>query len=144
LGIGLISPAPGTVGALMWGMPLAWAIGQLPGRWWQLGVIVALNLVGIPLATCAGRQLGGMKDNQAIVWDEIVTVPITFLVVPLTGWWPALVGFLVIRTFDISKPPPIRRLERLPEGMGVMADDLLAGVYAMIAMALVDQVVQFN
>src|SRR4051812_41138386 len=81
LGLGLIVPAPGTIGAAVWGLPLAWAIGQLPGIVWQVAAIVAANLVGIPLATAAGRALGGEKDNQAIIWDEIATVPVVFLLV---------------------------------------------------------------
>ena len=65
--------------------------------------------------TAAGRALGGKKDNQAIVWDEIVTVPVVFLLVPLTNWKIALAGFVLHRLFDITKPPPARQLERLPE-----------------------------
>ncbi len=91
LGIGLATPAmPGTMGAAVWGLPLAWAIGQLPGIGWQVAAIIVLNLIGIPVATAAGRALGGKKDNQAIVWDEIATVPIVFLLVPLTNWRIAL------------------------------------------------------
>src|SRR5436309_11711821 len=75
LGVGLIVPAPGTFGAAVWGLPLAWAIGRLPGIGWQVGAILVVNLIGIPLATMAGRVLGGEKDNQAIIWDEIATMP---------------------------------------------------------------------
>ena len=62
-----------------------------------------LNLVGIPLATAAGRALGGKKDNQAIIWDEIATVPVVFLLVPLTSWRIALAGFVLHRLFDITQ-----------------------------------------
>ena len=137
LRVGLVVPAPGTVGALIWGMPLAWSIGLIHGWWWQLLVIVILNLVGIPLSTRAGNDLGGTKDNQAIVWDEIVTVPMVFLIVPfLTNWWSGIAGFVLIRLFDIWKPPPARQLERLPNGLGIMADDWVAGIYACLALAL--------
>jgi len=134
LGLGLVAPAPGTFGAAIWGLPLAWAIGQLPGIGWQILAIVVANLVGIPLATAAGRVLGGKKDNQAIIWDEIATVPIVFLLVPLTNWRVAVAGFFAHRLFDITKPPPARQLEQLPEGLGVMADDWIAGVYACLLM----------
>jgi phosphatidylglycerophosphatase A len=77
-GVGLVAPAPGTFGTAIWGLPLAWAIGQLPGVDWQIGAIVAVNFVGIPLATVAGRLLGGKKDSQAIIWDEIATMPVVF------------------------------------------------------------------
>jgi phosphatidylglycerophosphatase A len=129
-GLGLVSPAPGTIGSATWGLPLAWAIGRLPSFWWQLAAILVLNIVGIPLATAAGRALGGKKDNQAITWDEIVTVPVVFLFVPLTSWRIALAGYALHRLLDITKPPPARQLERLPEGLGVMADDWMASVYA--------------
>ena len=102
------------------------------------GVSVAVLHPGeepVPLTTAAGRALGGNKDNQAIIWDEIVTVPIVFLLVPLTGWTIAVAGFLLHRLMDISKPPPARQLERLPEGLGVMADDVIASVYACAALA---------
>ena len=117
-------------------MPLAWSIGLIHNGWWQLLVIVILNLVGIPLSTRAGNDLGGTKDNQAIVWDEIVTVPMVFVIVPLTDWWSGVAGFVLIRLFDIWKPPPARQLERLPNGLGIMADDWVAGTYACLALAL--------
>jgi phosphatidylglycerophosphatase A len=134
-GVGLLNCPPGTTGALLWGMPLAWAVGQLPGVGWQLLVIVLLIVVGIPICTAAGRALGGKKDNQAIVWDEIVTVPIVFLLVPLVSWKLAAVGFVLHRVMDITKPPPARQLERLPDGAGVMADDVMASIYACLALA---------
>jgi phosphatidylglycerophosphatase A len=134
-GVGLISPAPGTIGAAVWGLPLAWAIGHLPGLGWQLLAIVFINLIGIPLATAAGRALGGKKDNQAIIWDEIATVPVVFLLVPLTNWQTALAGFAAHRLLDITKPPPAGQLERLPDGLGVMADDWMASIYACALLA---------
>jgi phosphatidylglycerophosphatase A len=137
LGVGLVAPAPGTFGAAIWGLPLAWAIGQLPRIGWQIGAIIVANLVGIPLATVAGRVLGGKKDNQAIVWDEIATMPIVFLLVPITNWRVAVAGFAAHRLMDISKPPPARQLERLPDGLGVMADDWIAGIYACLLMGAI-------
>jgi phosphatidylglycerophosphatase A len=98
--------------------------------WVQLAVLVVICLLGIPLCTRAARDLGGKKDPGAIVWDEIVSMPITFLLVPMTSPAVVIVGFLLNRVFDISKPPPARQLERLPDGLGIMADDLAAGVYS--------------
>jgi phosphatidylglycerophosphatase A len=63
-------------------------------------------------------------------------MPIVFLGVPLDSWTVALVGFALHRLFDVSKPPPARQLERLPDGIGIMADDVAAAVYANIAMHL--------
>lgn len=129
LGIGLVMPAPGTFGTL-WGLPLAWGIFQLPGWPWQLLGIAVIFLVGVPLTTAAARDLGGVKDPGCIVWDELAALPIVFLPVGFTTWWVAVLGFAAFRLMDISKPWPCRRLERLPEGWGVMIDDLIAAIYA--------------
>jgi|SoiMethySBSTD1v2_1073268.scaffolds.fasta_scaffold1046095_2 phosphatidylglycerophosphatase A len=141
-GVGLVVPAPGTIGTAMWGLPLAWAIGQLPRVSWQIGAILIANFIGIPLTTIAGRVLGGKKDNQSIIWDEIATTPIVFLLVPLTNWKIAVAGFVAHRLFDITKPPPARQLERLPEGLGVMADDWIAGIYGCLLMGALAWVVR--
>lgn len=126
LWIGFFPLAPGTVGAL-WGLLLAWGLSFLPLAG-QLAMIAVLFAVGVPLCTHAARELG-VKDPGSIVWDEIVSLGVVFLGVPLQG--PTLLaGFLLHRLFDISKPPPIRKLERLPEGLGIMADDMLAAAYA--------------
>jgi phosphatidylglycerophosphatase A len=135
MGLGLVAPAPGTIGTAVWGIPLAWAVSQIPNVGWQLAVIVLLNALGIPVATAAGRALGGKKDNQAIVCDEIGSFPIVFLAVPF-NWKTALAGFLLHRFMDILKPPPARQLEHLPEGLGVMADDWMAAIYAGAALSL--------
>jgi phosphatidylglycerophosphatase A len=133
LGVGLFAPAPGTFGAAI-GSLVAWGISCLPGFAWQLASVIALNLVGIPICTAAGRALGGKKDNQAIILDEIASMPILFLFVPLTNWKIALAGFALHRLFDITKPPPARQVEALPDGLGVMADDCIAGIYAGLAL----------
>lgn len=134
-GVGLVACAPGTIGALVWGMPLAWAINRLPALGWQAVAIVLLIAAGVPICTAAGRALGSKKDNQAIVWDEIVSVPIVFLFVPLVSWKIAAAGFVLHRAMDITKPAPARQLERLPDGVGVMADDVMASIYACLALA---------
>lgn len=143
LGLGLIAPAPGTVATAVWGLPLAWAIGRLPHVGWQVLAILVLIAVGIPLCTSAGRALGGKKDNQAIVWDEIVTLPVVFLLVPFSSWTIGLAGFALHRLMDITKPPPARQLERLPDGLGVMADDVMASVYACLGLGLLAWLAQF-
>lgn len=137
-GLGLVTVSPGTVGALLEGMPLAWLLSYVPGSGWQALVIAGLFLIGVPMATAAGGALGGSKDNQAIIFDEIVTVPIVFLLVPLTNTKIAAAGFVLHRLFDITKPPPVRQLERLPDGLGVMADDLMAAIYACISLYLLN------
>jgi phosphatidylglycerophosphatase A len=136
-GVGRWCPAPGTAGAAM-GVVLAMGIRLLlPSVGFQVPAVVLLNLIGIPLCTAAGRALGGEKDNQAIIWDEIASMLIVFLFVPLSAWWIGLLGFGLHRLFDITKPPPARQLEHLPDGVGVMADDWAAAIYAGIALAIV-------
>lgn len=134
-GVGFSPKAPGTVGAL-WGIPLAWAVLKLPHVGIQVAVLTTLYLVGIPVCTSAARTLG-KKDPSEVVWDEIATVPIVFLfVAPRLMGRPEilLLGFLLHRIFDISKLSPINRLEKLPDGMGIMTDDVLAGVYGCVAL----------
>ncbi len=131
--IGLIPFAPGTWGTL-WGIPLAWGISRLPAVWMQLAIIAAICVAGIPLCTAAARRLGGRKDPGSIVFDEIASLPITFFLIPLNGPWVIVAGFLLHRLFDITKPPPARALERLPEGLGIMADDWIAGLYSNLAL----------
>jgi phosphatidylglycerophosphatase A len=135
---GRIPWAPGTWGAL-WGLPLSFAISMLPQIGWQLAAIAAINLIGIPLCTTAARKFGGKKDPGAIVFDEIASMPIVFLFVPHAQVAKPIilaVGFALHRLFDITKPPPARQLEALPEGLGIMADDWAAAAYACLALHL--------
>lgn len=136
-GVGLIPFAPGTFGAL-WGLPLAWALAWLPPAG-QAAVIIALFLASVPVCTAAARHLGAGKDPGAIVLDEIVSLPVVFFMVPAENWhWKlAVTGFVLHRLFDITKPPPARQLERLPKGLGIMADDFAAAVYAGLSLHLV-------
>lgn len=99
-------------------------------------LVSALSLVGIWAATRAEGLLG-RKDPGAVVVDEVAGQFLTFLFVPLDGGaWIILAGFLAFRAFDIWKPYPIRRLEALASGLGIMADDLLAGAYAATLVSL--------
>ena len=127
---------PGTVGAL-WGLPLAWGLGRLP-VWGQVPLILAIVAVSIPICTRAARRLG-KKDPGSIVLDEIASLPITFFLVELrgpVGYVAAVMaaGFVLHRVLDITKPPPARQLERLSDGLGVVADDLAAGVYSCLVL----------
>ena len=135
-GIGLVAPAPGTFGSL-WGLLLAWAMTPMPTLAAAL-LIMAVCAVGVPLCTAAARELGA-KDPGPVVWDEIAAVPITFFLIdlnqePLTVAILLAAGFVLFRFFDILKPPPARWLERLPRGLGIMADDWAAGLYACVCL----------
>lgn len=127
---------PGTVGALA-GLPLAFGVSRLPGMFWQVGAVAVLAMLAVPVCTRAVKHWHGKKDPGAIVLDEIVSLPIAFLFfdrgsLGSPSIWIA--GFLLHRVFDISKPPPVRQLERLPQGAGIVADDLAAGAYACLAL----------
>jgi phosphatidylglycerophosphatase A len=142
LGIGRLTPAPGTVGTL-WGLPIAWAILQLPHPALQAAVIALLCLLGIPICDVAAKQFG-LKDPGMIVWDEFVTLPIVYLGCSPTVFREPLflvAGFCFHRLFDISKLPPGRQLERLPGGLGIVADDIAAGLYGLAALTVLRTVV---
>jgi phosphatidylglycerophosphatase A len=101
-----------------------------------LAAILFVTLVGLWAATRAEKLLG-KKDPGAVVVDEVAGQLITFLFVPwASGRWTVVVGFLAFRLFDIWKPYPVRRLEGLGGGLGIMADDMLAGFYAAALMSL--------
>ena len=96
--------------------------------------MMVLLLFGIGAWVChvAERQLG-RRDHSSIVWDEVVGYLVTLWLAP-SGWIWLAIGFGLFRLFDIWKPFPIRRLERLPGGLGVMADDAMAGIYGFAAL----------
>jgi phosphatidylglycerophosphatase A len=99
--------------------------------------IIALSLAGIRAATRTEKLLG-RKDPGVVVVDEVAGQLMAFLFLPFDAApWMIFAGFLAFRLFDIWKPYPIRRLEALESGLGIMADDLLAGAYAAALMSLV-------
>jgi phosphatidylglycerophosphatase A len=132
-GSGLAKQAPGTFGTLI-GMPLYLLIAGL-GFYNQLAIIFVLFLVGIYCCDKTGKALG-VSDHGSIVWDEIVAIMLVLTVTPYQWqWW--LSAFLLFRLFDIWKPAPIRQCDAMVKGgFGVMLDDLLAAVYAMISLKI--------
>lgn len=134
-GVGLVTPAPGTVGGL-WGLPLAWAITRIPSTPWQVIVTLTVGLIAVNICSRAVRMIGG-DDPQEIVLDEIAVLPIVYLASGLTNWRVLWAGWLLFRLFDITKPLPARNLEKLPLGWGVIADDAAAAVYACFALWIV-------
>lgn len=97
-------------------------------------LIIAATAIGIPAATLEARGCG-TKDPSHVVIDEVAGQLITLIGCPIL-WKPLLAGFILFRAFDILKPPPIRRLEKLPEGTGIVVDDLGAGIYGLIVLQL--------
>ena len=136
-GAGRMKPGPGTWGSLA-AVVLWWLIASNipPGmRLPVIGLLIVLSVaVGIPAATLEARGCG-RKDPSQVVIDEVAGQLVTLIAAPI-GWKALLAGFILFRAFDIVKPPPIRRLERLPGGTGIVVDDLGAGVYGLIVMQL--------
>jgi phosphatidylglycerophosphatase A len=99
-----------------------------------IALAATVTLIGIPAATEVSRAFS-KKDPQFVVIDEVVGQLIALIAVPL-AWKTFLAGFILFRAFDIVKPPPVRQLESLPEGTGIVLDDVAAGIYALIVMQL--------
>ena len=128
-GVGYIPFAPGTFGSLV-GL-LVWAfLPESPGV--QLAVIAALLVAGAWSGGIAERHFAS-TDPGPVVIDEVMGMVITLFLNPV-GWLGAIAGFFLFRASDIVKPYPSNRLEQLHGGIGVMADDAMAAVYANLAL----------
>jgi len=133
-GAGLLKPGPGTYGSiaavLLWyaaahlihPTTAALAIGT------AIAAVIA-TLIGIPAATIVARE-SGREDPSQVVIDEVAGQLIALVAIP-ADWRHAALSLLLFRAFDILKPPPIRQLERLPAGTGIMLDDVAAGLFAL-------------
>lgn len=95
---------------------------------------IAVTLIGIPPSTVVARE-SGTEDPGFVVIDEVAGQMIALIGAPL-GWKYLIAGFILFRSFDIVKPFPLRRLEHLPEGTGIMMDDVGAGLYALVLLQL--------
>ena len=136
-GTGFGRPGPGTWASvattLLWGGLARFGDpASLP--LYAITTAVAVTLVGIPAATRVARALGNGDPSQVVI-DEVAGQMIAFIAAPL-NWRCLLAGLILFRVFDITKPFPLRRLERLPEGTGIMLDDVGAGLYALAVMQL--------
>ena len=133
-GSGLAPRAQGTCGSLAALLP--WLLlRQLPLPLYAL--VVALSFVlGVWACQVAGRALG-VDDHRSLVWDEFVGQWIALVPALLAPWWAVLAGFALFRLFDVAKPWPIGWLDRrLKGGLGVMVDDVVAGVFAAVVLGL--------
>jgi phosphatidylglycerophosphatase A len=131
-------PGPGTWGSAAT-VVLWWVVSRWTPVWAQPAIAAMLAAlavaIGIPAATYMSRATG-LKDPQFVVIDEVAGQLIAFISVPVS-WKSLLLGFILFRGFDIVKPWPVRWLERLPEGTGIVIDDVGAGLYALAVMQLV-------
>jgi len=136
-GVGRMRLGPGSWGSAA--TVILWAAAAYtlpPSLRTPLAIALALlvTLIGIPAATQVARATG-VKDPQFVVIDEVAGQLIALIAAPL-AWQTFLAGFILFRAFDIVKPPPVRQLERLPEGTGIVLDDVAAGIYALAVMQL--------
>ncbi len=134
-GLGYVPRAPGTAGAAG-GLVVAFLLLRYTSHPWLVMGILILLFTG--LGVVASNRLAPLwgKDPQKIVIDEVAGMWIGLLGTG-TGWFPLASSFLLFRFFDIVKPLGIRRAEHLPGGIGVMADDILAGLYTNVTVRII-------
>jgi len=147
-GIGRLGPGPGTWASLA--TVVLWWLGAArlhPTAGLDIGttffplalpaIVVAIVVVavGIPASTRVARE-SGVHDPGFVVIDEVAGQMLPLIIAPLR-WKYLLLSFILFRCFDILKPPPLRAIERLPDGFGIMLDDVGAGIYALIVLAVV-------
>jgi phosphatidylglycerophosphatase A len=133
-GSGLAPKAPGTFGTLA-AIPIFLLLTMLTPLYYMIAVII-MSIAGIYICGKAADDVG-VHDHPSIVWDEFVGYFITMFMVPIS-WQSVLVGFLLFRFFDIFKPWPISFIDKkVSGGFGIMLDDVIAGVFALIIMQLI-------
>jgi phosphatidylglycerophosphatase A len=129
--IGFAPVAPGTVGSAA-GVALFYLIRSIDEAWVLPAVIVSLFALGVWASSVTEQELGA-TDPGPVVVDEVVGMLITLAWIPAAPLG-ALVGFLIFRVLDVLKPWPARQLESLHGGLGIMADDAMAGLYGNLLM----------
>ena len=136
-GVGYFPVAPGTAGSVV-GLVLVAALGRLPVETPWLSVLLGGAAVGVFIlgvwAASQAESFFGRTDPGQVVIDEVAGQVITFLASPAASWKWLLAGFIMFRVFDILKPFPAGRAERLPGGWGIMLDDVVAGGYGLVAL----------
>lgn len=132
-GAGYAPFAPGTFGSIV-GVAVYWLVRSQPVAV-QAGALLAIAIVGVWAGDIAVRHFGRDDPSQVVI-DEVAGQLLTLLATGATGWG-ILVGFIAFRALDIWKPWPARSLERLHGGGGIMADDLMAGVYGQLVIRLI-------
>lgn len=134
-GIGRLRPGPGTWASVAT-VALWWVFARWMGSASLLlatgGAAVVAVAAGIPAAARVARELES-SDPSCVVIDEVAGQLIALIAVP-AHWKTVVASLILFRAFDILKPPPLRRLERLPEGYGIIVDDIGAGLYALLVL----------
>ncbi len=137
LGAGRFPVAPGTLASLIAALLHVALLSRLSLPW-RGAVVAGVFALGLAAASATSRSLGE-KDPRRIVIDEVVGQWLAVFLMP-ARWLPILLGFLLFRFFDILKPLGIRRLEALPAGWGIMADDVAAGLISLAILELLSRV----
>lgn len=132
-GVGFLPVAPGTFASVA-GSPLVWLTDRLGGPLGALFLAVFL-LLAFWSADRAGK-MAGQDDPREIVVDEVAGLLVALFLIPFS-WLNLIVGFILFRVFDILKPFPLKRAEKLGGGLGIVLDDLLAGVYANVCLRVI-------
>ena len=137
LGIAGLAPrAPGTWGTALAAVMAPWCFVPLPFLWRAVVLVVVFFVGG--LAASRAEQILGQKDPGQVVIDELLGLWIVLLPFPQASWKLIAAAFVLFRLFDITKPWPVRASENwLPGGFGVMIDDALAGLQALLVLVLV-------
>jgi len=129
--VGFFPIAPGTAGSAA-GLIVYLMFRRLGIPHFELPLIVVLFALGVFYGAESERALGGV-DPGPVVIDEVMGMLVTLFLIPV-NWMGMIAGFVLFRVFDILKPYPARKLERLPGGLGMMSDDLMAAVYANLTL----------
>jgi phosphatidylglycerophosphatase A len=137
-GVGFSPMAPGTMGTLL-AIPIFLLLSSIPSPVYECTIIAFFFLAS--WVSDKAQTHWGKKDDQRIVIDEIVGFFTTMMWLPRTALFMTL-GFVLFRLFDITKPPPIRRLENVGGGYGVVLDDVMAGVYANMALQIIRWIIK--
>jgi len=145
-GIGLIGKGGGTVASIatvaLWLTIARLQLSTSALIAFTIAAAFASILIGIPAGSIVARELG-KKDPSQVVIDEVAGQLIALIGAPL-NWKYVLASLILFRGFDIVKPPPVRQLEHLPEGTGIMMDDVAAGFYALLFVQLIYRFNLFN
>jgi phosphatidylglycerophosphatase A len=133
-GAGYAPKGPGTAGSLA-ALLIAWLLVRYAGfSPLSLGVLGLLTIAPAIWASDVTARESGLKDPQIVVIDEVVGQWITLAGAMRLNWISWLVAFLLFRAFDIWKPPPVRQLERVKGGAGIVLDDAMAGIYGALVL----------
>ena len=132
--LGLVPKGPGTAGSIG-GLAIAWSLHLWAGvDSVGFGILALVGLLPAIWAADVTAKATGLRDPQIVVVDEVIGQWITLAGAARFNWRSWLLALVLFRLFDIFKPPPVRQLERVPGGAGIVLDDVMAGVYGALVL----------